>query len=29
MKLYNFTDLLQVAKEREFKALGSFILNCL
>ncbi|HBZ15650.1 ketose-bisphosphate aldolase [Pantoea sp. NPDC088449] len=29
MKLYNFTDLLQVAKEREFKALGSFNLHCL
>ena len=29
MSLYNFTDLLQVAKQREFKALGSFNLHCL
>lgn len=29
MKLYNFTELLQVAKQREFKALGSFNLHCL
>jgi len=29
MSLYNFIDLLQVAKQREFKALGSFNLHCL
>lgn len=29
MKLYNFTELLQVAKQRDFKALGSFNLHCL
>lgn len=29
MKLYNFTDLLKVAKQRHFKALGSFNLHCL
>ena len=29
MSLYNFPDLLQVAKERKFKAVGSFNLHCL
>ncbi len=29
MKLYNFTDLLKIAKERNFKAVGSFNLHCL
>ena len=29
MKLYNFTELLKIAKERQFKAVGSFNLHCL
>ncbi|ADO09483.1 ketose-bisphosphate aldolase [Pantoea vagans] len=29
MKLYNFADLLQLAKQRDFKAVGSFNLHCL
>jgi len=29
MNLYNFNDLLQVAKQRNFKAIGSFNLHCL
>ncbi|WP_428943269.1 class II fructose-bisphosphate aldolase [Pantoea sp. FN060301] len=29
MSLYNFTDLLTVAKQRNFKAVGSFNLHCL
>ncbi|TDX15746.1 MULTISPECIES: class II fructose-bisphosphate aldolase [Buttiauxella] len=29
MSLYNFPDLLQIAKERKFKAVGSFNLHCL
>ncbi|SQI39214.1 Probable fructose-bisphosphate aldolase [Serratia plymuthica] len=29
MKLYNFNELLSVAKARDFKAIGSFNLHCL
>ncbi len=29
MKLYNFADLLKLAKQRDFKAVGSFNLHCL